>query len=71
MVRDSSVTERLLPLHVVAQRVGVATRTARWYVQTRQISAERVGQRAWGVPESALKGFRRRHRNLEREQADA
>ena len=49
--------EKILFVHNVAVRCGVAERTVRWWVETKRLRAVRVGRRAWGILESEIESF--------------
>lgn len=48
---------RLLLTHHVARRLGVSSRTVRWWAQTRQLRAVRVGLRVWAYYPSDVEAF--------------
>lgn len=46
--------ERPLRVHVVAQRLNLSPRMVRHLIETGELRANRIGQRAWGITASDL-----------------
>ena len=50
--------EKLLPVHVAAQRLGKAPRTVRHLIEGGRLPAKRIGKRAWGITPYDLEEYR-------------
>ena len=50
---------RVIPVHIAAQRLGRSPRTVRRYISFRLILADRINKRAWGICEAEVERLRR------------
>jgi excisionase family DNA binding protein len=51
---------KILKVHSVARRLGVSCRTVRWWAQTGQLSAFRIGVKLWCFHERDVEALRAR-----------
>ena len=51
---------RILRANNVARRLGVSERTVRWYAETGQIPAFKIGRKIWFFHELDVEDFRHR-----------